>query len=99
MKYYHKIETSGFYAPRNDTKTMARRFKTCSNAFKVNARCLLNHRQYERTKIGREQKGGILNTVLNSAAGPGIDNKVYLNVNEWYYTCSNMAKRCNEIEN
>ena len=99
MKYSHKIETLDFYALQNDTKTMAPLRKTCSNAFKVNARRLLNHRRCERTKIGGERKGDILNKLLNSAAGPGIKNKVYLNVNEWYYICSNMAKRCNKIEN
>ena len=99
MKYSHKLETLGFYAPRNDTKTMGPLRKLCSNAFKVNARRLLNHKRCETTKIGAERKGDVLNNVLNSAAGPGIGNKVYLNVNEWYYVCSNMVKRCNEIEN
>ena len=98
MKYFHNLETLGFYTPRNDTEIMPCRFQRCSNEFKLDARRILNHRLCERTKKGSKKKGNTLNSVLNSASGPGIENKLYMNVNEWYYVCSNMAKRCNAIE-
>ena len=99
MKYFHNLETFGFYTPHNETAIMGPLRKTCSNAFKIHARRLLNHKRCETTKIGSAKKGDLLNYLLNSAAGPEIENKVYVNVNEWYYVCSNMVKRCKEIEN